>query len=65
MKTIKLTHEEFEIVKIALNYVYDAKLTFLKQNKATLGKEAFEAVLNQAHKYWELQYDLDKGKHDV
>lgn len=65
MRTIKLTHEEFEIVKIALNYVYDEKIKFLKQHRATLGKEAFEAVLNHAHKYWELQYDLDKGKHDV
>jgi len=65
MRTVKLTHEEFEIVKIALNYVYDEKIKFLKQHKATLGKEAFDAVLNQARKYWDLQYDLDKGKHDV
>jgi hypothetical protein len=65
MKTIKLTNEEFEIVKIALGYVYDEKIKFLKQHKATLGKEAFFSVLNQARKYWELQYDLDKGKHDV
>ena len=65
MRTVKLTHEEFEIVKIALNYVYDEKIKFLKQHKATLGKEAFDAVLNQARKYWELQYELDKGKKNV
>ena len=65
MKTIVLTDEELEIVKIALGYVHETKIAFLKQHRATLGKEAFEAVLNHAHKYWELQYDLDKGKHDV
>ena len=65
MRTIKLTNEEFEIVKIALNYVYDEKIKFLKQHKATLGKEVSMAVLKQSVKYWKLQYDLDKGKHDV
>lgn len=65
MRTIKLTDEELEIVVIALRYVHETKLTFLKQHKATLGKEPFMAVLKQAHKYWDLQYDLDKGKKDV
>lgn len=65
MRTIKLTHEEIEIIKIALGYVHETKIAFIKQHRATLGKEAFMAILKQAHKYHDLEYDLDKGKKDV
>jgi len=39
MRTIKLTHEEIELIKIALTYISDKKLDIIAQNRTILTEE--------------------------
>ncbi len=39
MRTIKLTHEEIETIKIALEYLADKKIDLIAQNRAILTEE--------------------------
>lgn len=64
MRTIKLTHEEIETLKMALQYVYDRKLDIVSQNRKTLGEEATTKILDQAHKYFDTQ-NVFNGERDV
>ena len=64
MRTIQLTHEEIETIKIALQYVYDRKLDIVSQNRKTLGEEATTKILEQANKYFDTQ-DVFDGERDV
>ena len=64
MRTIKLTHEEIETIKTALQYVYDRQLDFIQQNKKILGKELHSEVLEKANKYFDTQEVFD-GERDV
>lgn len=52
MRTIKLTHEEIETIKMALQYVYDRKLNIVKQNRKTLGEKTTSNILEGANKYF-------------
>ena len=54
MRTIQLTHEEIETIKIALQYVYDTKLDMLKLNKKTLGVKTTSKILEVANKQIEM-----------
>lgn len=64
MRTIKLTHEEIETIKIALQYVYERKLDIVKQSKQTLGEELTSNILKKANKYLRTQEVFD-GERDV
>lgn len=64
MRTIQLTHEEIETIKMALQYVYDRKLDIVSQNRKTLGEEATAKILEQANKYFDTQ-DIFDGERDV
>lgn len=64
MRTIQLTHEEIETIKMALQYVYDRKLDIVSQNRKTLGEEATAKILDQANKYFDTQ-DVFDGERDV
>jgi len=64
MRTIKLTHEEIEIIKMALQYVYDRKLDIVSQNRKILGEEATAKILEQGNKYFDTQ-DVFNGERDV
>ena len=64
MRTIQITHEEVEIIKRALQYVYDRKLDTISQNKKVLGDEATEKIKEQANKYLDTQSIFD-GERDV
>jgi hypothetical protein len=64
MRTIQLTHEEIETIKMALQYVYDRKLDIVSQNRKTLGEEAITKILEQANKYFNTQ-DVFDGERDV
>ena len=64
MRTIQLTHEEIETIKIALQYVYDTKLDMLKLNKKTLGVKTTSKILEVANKYYDTQ-DVFDGERDV
>jgi hypothetical protein len=63
-RTIKLSHDEIETIKIALQYVYDRKLDMVKQNRKVLGEEATAKILEQANKYFDTQ-DVFDGDRDV
>jgi hypothetical protein len=64
MRTIKLSHEEIETIKMALQYVYDRKLDIVKQNRKTLGEETTSKILDVANKYFNTQ-DLFDGERDA
>ena len=64
MRTIQLTHEEIETIKIALQYVYDRKLDVVKQNRKTLGKETTQKIIETANRYFDVQNVFD-GERDV
>ena len=64
MRTIQLTHEEIETIKIALQYVYDRKLDIVKQNRKTLGEETTQKIIETANKYFDVQ-DIFDGDRDV
>ena len=64
MRTIKLTHEEIETIKMALQYVYDRKLDIVSQNRKILGEEVIAKILEQGNKYFDAQ-DAFNGERDV
>lgn len=64
MRTIKITHEEIETIKMALQYCYDKKLDIVSQNRKILGEDATAKILEQANKYFDTQ-DVFNGERDV
>jgi len=64
MRTIKLTHDEIETIKIALQYVYDRKMDIIKQNRKIIGEETSSKIIDSANKYFDVQ-DVFDGERDV
>lgn len=64
MRTIKLTHEEIETIKSALQFVYDTNLDFIKKNRKVLGEDVVEKVLKKANNFFDTQ-DVFNGERDV
>ena len=64
MRTIQLTHEEIQTIKMALQYVYDRKLDIVSQNRKTLGEDGVNKILEKANKYFDTQDAFD-GERDV
>lgn len=64
MRTIKLTHEEIERIKMALQYVYDKELEIVQQHRKILGEEATTKILAKANKFFDTQ-DVFNGERDV
>lgn len=64
MRTIKLTHEEIQTIKMALQYVYDRKFDIVSQNRKILDEEAINKILEQGNKYFDIQ-DVFNGERDV
>jgi hypothetical protein len=62
MRTIKLTHEEIETIKMALQFVYDRKLDIVQQNKKILSEEAISNILTSANKFFDTQDVFDGGR---
>jgi len=62
MRTIRITHEEVELIKTALQYVYDRKLDIVSQSRKILNKDATEKILEQANKYFDVQDIFDGGR---
>ena len=63
-RTIKISHEEIETIKMALQYVYDKKMDIVATNRKVLSEEASNAILKQANKYFDTQ-DVFNGDRDV
>lgn len=64
MRTIQITHEEVETIKIALQYVYDSQLDTIKQNRKILGNDISENIIQKANKFFDAQEIFD-GERDV
>jgi len=63
-RTIRISHEEIEIIKSSLQYVYDKKLDLIGNNRKVLNPEAINSILNSANAYFDVQ-DIFNGDRDV
>jgi len=64
MRTLQLTHEEIETIKMALQYAYDRNLDIVSQSRKILGEEAINKILEQGNKFFDIQ-DVFNGERDV
>jgi len=64
MRTLQITHEEIELIKKALQYVYDNNLEIIKNNKKILGEATCAKIIETANMYWDVQNIFD-GERDV
>lgn len=64
MRTIKLTHDEIEIIKSALQFVYGHKLEIVSQNIKILDEDVRKKIIETANKYLNAQEVFD-GDRDV
>ena len=63
-RTIRISHEEIEIIKSSLQYVYDKKLELISNNRKVLNPEVINSILESANIYFEVQ-DIFNGDRDV
>ena len=63
-RTIRISHEEIEIIKSSLQYVYDKKIDLISNNRKVLNPEAINTILNSANAYFDVQ-DIFNGDRDV
>lgn len=64
MRTIKLTHDEIEIIKKALQYVVDSNLNVISQNINIIGSDVADKIREQASIYNNI-IDVFDGDRDV
>lgn len=64
MRTIKLTHDEIEIIKKALQYVVDSNLNIISQNINIIGDDVADKIREQAIIYNNI-IDVFDGDRDV
>lgn len=64
MRTIRLTHDEIEIIKKSLSYVYNEQIAFLEKNRNILTETAFSEILENAKTFNEAESVFD-GERDV
>lgn len=63
-RTIRISHEEIEIIKSSLQYVYEKKIELISNNRKVLNPEAINNILNSANTYFDVQ-DIFNGDRDV
>lgn len=63
-RTIRISHEEIEIIKSSLQYVYDKKIELISNNRKVLNSEVINTILNSANTYFDAQ-DIFNGNRDV
>ena len=64
MRTIKMTHQEIDMIKTALQYVYDKKIDMINQNRRIMSDDAIDALRKKANEYFDAQSIFD-GLRDV
>lgn len=65
MRTIKLSHDEIELIKNSLQYVYDKKLDIVKNNRKILGDSESKSIIDTANKYFDVAEKISNGDYDV
>ena len=63
-RTIRISHEEIEIIKSSLQYVYDKKLELVSNNRKVLNTQSINSILETANTYFDVQ-DIFNGDRDV
>ena len=63
-RTIRISHEEIEIIKSSLLYVYTKKLEIVSNNRNVLNTQSINSILESANTYFEVQ-DIFNGDRDV
>ena len=63
-RTIRISHEEIEIIKSSLQYVYEKKIELISNNRKVLNPEVVNNILNSANTYFDVQ-DIFNGDRDV
>ena len=63
-RTIRISHEEIEIIKSSLQYVYDKKLEIVSNNRKVLNTQSINSILETANTYFDVQ-DIFNGDRDV
>jgi hypothetical protein len=63
-RTIRISHEEIEIIKSSLQYVYDKKLDLIGNNRKVLNPQVINSILESANTYFDVQ-DIFNGDRDV
>jgi len=64
MRTIKLTHEEIEIIKSALEYVYKEKMEIVNKYKNVFEKKTLYQMIVDSDRYNNTQ-SVFNGERDV
>lgn len=63
-RTIRISHEEIEIIKSSLQYVYTKKLEIVSNNRKVLNTQSINSILETANTYFDVQ-DIFNGDRDV
>lgn len=63
-RTIRISHEEIEIIKSSLQYVYDKKLDLIGNIRKVLNPQVIKSILESANTYFDVQ-DIFNGDRDV
>lgn len=64
MRTIKLTHEEIETIKMALQFVFDNQLSIIANHRKMIDEKTISSIRESANKYFDTQAVFD-GERDV
>ena len=62
-RTIKLTHEEIETIKAALQAAYDSQIQVIEKSKRLLDRNTLHSILESANKFLNTQEVFD-GERD-
>jgi len=65
MRDLELEHEEIDLIKDALFYVYYKKLKILKKNSKILSDAACKKITHSANRYYDLAEKIENGDCDV
>lgn len=65
MRTIKLTHDEIEIIKKALQYVVDSNLNIISQNINIIGNDDVADKIREQAIIYNNIIDVFDGDRDV
>jgi len=65
MRNLQLTHKEIELIKNALQYVYDSKLDNLNKCSKIITLEESEKIIEVANGYFDLFEQISEGTKDV
>lgn len=64
-RNLKLSHQEIELLNIALNYIYNRKMQIVGHHTPLLSEEERKAILKNANLFDNLRIAIAGGERDV